>query len=113
MHFQRMQYQCAPCDLKYDYISRLDTFTEDSEYIMQSIGFKDYFHLEEMKSRKTNQSLDDYMLYYEKVSPDLLVKLYKIIKEDLFLFDYKLPKFFKKKIKGKITPDDIDKLLLN
>ena len=91
----------------------METFTEDSEYIMQMVGFKNYFYVNEMKSRKNEQSVDDYMLFYTKVSPDLLVKLYTIIKRDLFLFEYKLPTFFIEKIRHEIIPpNDIDKILL-
>ena len=37
-HWQSFGSLCFPCDVKYDYIMKLDTINEDSDFLFQTLG---------------------------------------------------------------------------
>ena len=104
VHFLPVFDGCLPCKIKYDYILKLETFTEDISYVLEKIGALKMSTTLKLNSTNRNNSTsmdssrDFYMQYYKNIPPKLLNSVYKYVKNDLLLFHYKIPDSFKRAI---------------
>ena len=98
--------------IHYDYIVKLETFSEDVHHIFSQIGKeKMTTEVQEnmkkpskdiVKNSRQLRKMHEEKLYYEyfnDVPAALLVKLVDFMRDDLTLFGYDLPHFMVQKIK--------------
>ena len=124
-HIRPMSQHCSPCLLQYNFIIKLETMQEDLRYIFNLIGAnslsnnlhihatenetipiqttsaKNILKLDEKENIESSLTLnkeDEIYKYFSNVSSDLLFNVVEFIKDDLTLFDYKLPQFITDKL---------------
>ena len=136
-----MSQHCSPCLLQYNYIIKLETIQEDLGFILNLIGANSltsnlHIHITENKtipiqttsannisklnekenieSNSTLNKIDEIYKYFSNVSNDLLSNVVEFIRDDLMLFDYKLPQFITDKVrKYKKQKTYKNKILIN
>lgn len=91
IHFHSYERACFPCDFPYEYIVRLETFSEDYQFILRKRGLwksmKDV--AKQAGSKKENESVGlDYKMQLRKLSKNQLQKLYEMKKVELDMFGY-------------------------
>ncbi|XP_071537258.1 carbohydrate sulfotransferase 11-like [Panulirus ornatus] len=94
-HWNRYSDICSPCSLHYDYIVKIETYSEDLSYIVKKFGIK-RVNAEYKRHATTNNQSVDYSDYYKNVKPSLLREIYKFYKIDFDMFAYDIPDFLKR-----------------
>ncbi|XP_063598342.1 carbohydrate sulfotransferase 10-like [Penaeus indicus] len=92
-HWGKYTELCAPCGVKYDYIIKLETMSEDLEYVFQKLGIPSNPHLRKNKSTR-RKDFSKYFRYYRWISKELKREVFETFKDDLAMFEYTLPKNF-------------------
>ncbi|XP_069997078.1 carbohydrate sulfotransferase 10 [Penaeus vannamei] len=92
-HWGKYVELCAPCGLKYDYVVKLETMSEDLEYIFQKLGIPSNPNLRKNKSTR-RKDFSKYFRYYRWISKELKREVFETFKDDLEMFEYTLPKNF-------------------
>ncbi|CAL4165066.1 unnamed protein product, partial [Meganyctiphanes norvegica] len=93
-HWNVFSHECSPCSLHYDYIAKVETFSEDLEYIFKHIGIPSDPNIQKNKIKKKNDNPYAYISYYTKIPLDLRKSLYMIYRKDMDMFGYNLPDWF-------------------
>lgn len=101
-HWERYDRLCLPCLIYYDFIGKMETMTDDSEYLLRLIDVKTKVSLPNLKSnyRVPTKALSNF--YFQSLSIDLQERLMKMYDADFEMFGYKKPKITydkKKKLK--------------
>ncbi|XP_022102794.1 carbohydrate sulfotransferase 11-like isoform X1 [Acanthaster planci] len=94
-HWMQMSKICSPCDVSYDFIGKLETFSDDADYIMNVLNLTDVivnFPGRE-NSHPTNSSIDVAKSYFEQVSKRKRRALWNIYKLDFQMLGYEKPDF--------------------
>ena len=89
-HWENFWSLCYPCDIDYDYILKLDTIEEDSDYLFNRLNI-DTIHYP--KGYGAVASSDVWKEYEQQMPTSLLRAAYKYLKDDYDLFDYEPPSF--------------------
>lgn len=81
---------CLPCDIKYDYVLKFETFEEENKFLLLQIGLQDKLDFSEQRNSTfypltTKSVIKD---YYKEVPVTLLKKVYIIYEKDFKLFSY-------------------------
>lgn len=86
-HWQPFWYRCAPCNLKYDYVGKMETFSRDKDIIYDEIGIS---KLIKKKWINKSNSRDKIKEYYSQITKVDLLKLFQKYYYDFLLFDYEI-----------------------
>ena len=87
-HFENIESICHPCQVKYDYISKLETFASDFQYIvnerLEGIGSVDIH-----KKRKGGLVAPQILVtQFERITSKVLNKVYKKFQFGMNVFGY-------------------------
>ena len=83
------------CNLKYDLIGKMETFTQDSNYIMEKIGMKSPKIVADEKEHVSSGNSSEEMAkdLFAKLPNHLIEKLYDLYKLDFEMFDYEYKQY--------------------
>ena len=83
----------SPCDIRYDYILKIESISEEAEYFLRSQNFDTDVHYPASASKVTTSSNNEgsFQEYYSRLRPKQVKSLINYYQEDLSLFDYKIP----------------------
>ncbi|XP_068234208.1 carbohydrate sulfotransferase 10-like [Palaemon carinicauda] len=93
-HWSLYHQWCCPCHFDYDYITKVETLSEDLEYIFKKLGIPADPHTAFKRVMKNEDSSKLYLQYYRNISATLRGEIYKYLKPDMDLFGYELPENF-------------------
>ena len=84
-HYYRL---CRPCDIDYDFIGKMETMAEDSDYIIRHLYGRQCPPALPQKpgGHKTTDRVTS--TYYSNLSTHVIENLYEAYKRDFVLFDY-------------------------
>ena len=86
VHIQSFWNRCKYCYLDYEVIGKMETFTNDSNYIMSKTGMKTSIEQDHISSG--GSTLDLAKVYFAKLPNKLIEKLHKWYKIDFEMFNY-------------------------
>ena len=88
-HWNSMQDLCHPCSIKYDFIGKMDSLVQDSETVLQEIGWDDRVKFPVKAKDKYKKDLSALVKdYYAQIPKQLMDELYAIYKDDFDAFGY-------------------------
>lgn len=104
-HWLPMHTMCSPCAMHYEYFVRLETFSEDMQYLSHALSnpiLDLQVHMNEkrkttkgpqhgMQQTDHTQLSNSTLLIYRQVPSELLAKVLQIYRPDLDLFGYQVP----------------------
>ncbi|XP_068209440.1 carbohydrate sulfotransferase 11-like [Palaemon carinicauda] len=93
-HWKLYHDDCCPCYFDYDYITKIETLSEDLKYIFKKLGIPANPKISKNKRRRSVHQIYSYLSYYRRVPATLKREIYQYIKYDMDLFGYELPKNF-------------------
>ncbi|XP_042858504.1 carbohydrate sulfotransferase 11-like isoform X2 [Penaeus japonicus] len=94
MHWQTFSYLCSPCQLDYNYVTKLEQQTDELRHVFQVVGLPaDPARKANPIKMGVNKDASD-LAYYKKVPLKLRKQIYDIFKFDMVMFDYQLPRDF-------------------
>lgn len=81
---------CLPCDIKYNYILKFETFEEESEFLLLQLGLQDKLDFKRQKNSTFQIATTKSVIknYYKNIPVTLLKKIYNIYEKDFKLFLY-------------------------
>ncbi|KAI4487071.1 hypothetical protein M0802_012060 [Mischocyttarus mexicanus] len=96
VHWDRYYTHCALCNMKYNFILKLDHYTKDQiNYILSKFGIdkNDMYlpNLEESKGGPTNYKR--ICKYFQNLTQNTILKLYERYKIDFEMYNYELDKY--------------------
>ena len=90
-HVNRYWERCDLCHLNYEIIGKIETFTNDTEYVMSKIGMN---YNEHHEHKSVGDSTTDLALeLFAKLPKNLKRKLYELYKIDFEMFEYDVKPF--------------------
>uniref|UniRef100_A0A672F4H1 Carbohydrate sulfotransferase n=1 Tax=Salarias fasciatus TaxID=181472 RepID=A0A672F4H1_SALFA len=88
-HWLQMYRLCHPCQVKYDFIGRLETIGTDAEQVLKLMKVD---HLVQLPSAYTNFTEASWVRdWYEPIPTEVRRELYKLYEPDFKLFGYPKP----------------------
>ncbi|XP_068220133.1 carbohydrate sulfotransferase 10-like [Palaemon carinicauda] len=93
-HWKPYHDTCCPCHFDYDYITKVETLSEDLEYVFKKLGIPADPDTSMNQKRKSVDEIYSDFAYYRKVPTTLKRRIYQYLKYDMDLFGYELPKNF-------------------
>jgi hypothetical protein len=89
IHWRPFNSLCSFCNVRYNVISKMETFGEDKRHILEMLGEGEEEE-EEVKLGNVAETptADLSRKYFRKLSPELRLKLSELYKYDLQMFDY-------------------------
>ena len=91
VHVEPFWKRCDVCNLNYDIIGKMETFTKDSNYILENTGMNaSKINVEEkvhVSSGDPTEKLAKDL--FSKLPKELIEQLYELYKIDFEMFDYK------------------------
>lgn len=97
-HFAASYQLCNPCSIQYDYICKYETLNTDASYIFNQLNIA-------INSQKKTFSSDSKVILaenlYKVIPARLLRKTWNVIQLDYHMFGYKLPVWYKEKMREK------------
>ena len=95
---------CGLCNVRYDFIGKVETWTSDIENLSEMTEFKD-FDLSSTNKEKFNQNTkkskeDISQVYFKQLNQEIIIKLYNIYKSDFFIGGYKYPQSYIDSVKN-------------
>ncbi|XP_071951227.1 carbohydrate sulfotransferase 11-like [Antedon mediterranea] len=93
-HWQDMKSICSPCKINYDYIAKLETIKDDSEFILRNFNVSDEITFPEAHNSNPTDSKNQYYRYYDQLTLGVIKKLWNVYKLDFELFGYPKPDLF-------------------
>ena len=87
---------CRPCDIKYDYILKFETFEDERLFLLLETGLLDQLNFNEFKISSPRRATTKILIenYYKDVPISLLKKIYNVYKIDFKLFSYSPEDYF-------------------
>lgn len=82
---------CVPCRQDYQYILHLETIAQESEVLLQDVGYPQEFRLPAKHRTKEHANVTDSddLAYFKNVPKDLMERILKIYEFDFDVFGYK------------------------
>ncbi len=87
-HWKPYEYLCYPCEIKYDFIGKLETMSEDAKVVLDKMNAFEAFSEFPAPYHGAQTSRNDALRYYANISQDVLRRLRDIYYNDFLLFDY-------------------------
>ena len=89
---------CNMCHIRYDFIGKVETWQSDVELLIESGNFSE-FEKTALCNQKLNQNQqktteDTSKLYFKQLSPELVIKLYNLYKNDFIIGGYDYPQSY-------------------
>lgn len=101
MHWQPIHQICNPCLVTYDYITKLETINQDSEYLLEKLDARSVGSFPVSNDRGKDKSgppvsnqvayqkyLEKILQPYKTIEKSTLRKIYQIYKYDFLMFGY-------------------------
>ncbi|XP_063969372.1 carbohydrate sulfotransferase 11-like [Lytechinus pictus] len=90
-HHWRPSYQMIfPCNIRYDYIGKLERGKEDSENILRLLKIDHLVRLRDSTKNKSHTEKTLFNKYYKNIKQDYITKLYEMYAPDFKLFGYSM-----------------------
>ncbi|XP_069983884.1 carbohydrate sulfotransferase 9-like [Penaeus vannamei] len=96
-HWSQYHKDCCPCLLRYSFVTRVETLTEDLAHVFGVLGIPSDPSVSLNRIRKSYDDPYKELRYYRKVPLAIRKELYEYIKTDLEMFNYHLPPGFLEK----------------
>ncbi|XP_042224157.1 carbohydrate sulfotransferase 11-like [Homarus americanus] len=93
-HWADYNSQCCPCYFDYAYVTKVETLTEDLQYVFRVLGLPSDPSVSMNQLRRNLDKPYSDFWYYRKVPVYLKRQIYEIFKLDLEMFGYQLPQNF-------------------
>ncbi|CAH1802144.1 unnamed protein product [Owenia fusiformis] len=91
-HWRSVQQLCHPCHVKYQYVLKYETLLEDSNYILEKIGWRDKVHFGQTKTGVSKvKSRSKLTEGYHSIMLKDFHKLYLKYGNDFKMFGYQAP----------------------
>ena len=84
LHFAPYKNLLNACSLKFDFIGRVETFSEDAPVIINLLFDKEIQLPQENKSKGNKSTME----YYSTVSDGVIEKIHELYKEDFTMYSY-------------------------
>lgn len=93
-HWQIIHSLCKPCQIKYNYIGKMETLVDDAEQVLREIGADKKVKFPANAKDKYKKDVRTMMReYYAPLGRDILMRLYKIYEVDFLGFGYVFPDY--------------------
>ncbi|XP_066942519.1 carbohydrate sulfotransferase 8-like [Macrobrachium rosenbergii] len=92
-HWKPIDWLCSPCLLHYNFVVKLETMTEDLNYVFRKLDIPSEPSIKKNKERSVESPWTD-IGRYRDVPLELKKEILRLYWNDLLLFDYKLPPGF-------------------
>jgi len=93
-HWRSMNLICKVCSIKYDFIGKMETLVQDSNYVLEKLGVNKTIRFAKSNEYKV-KTKDITKQFYSKVSNKNILKIFEVYKEDFIAFDYDVPAYIK------------------
>lgn len=96
-HWNQYHRHCSLCSIQYDYVLKLDNYTQNEiDYIFSRMGLKyNDYHLSVLEQTKQGAtSFNETCDYFKNLSHEAVVSLYEKYRIDFDMFDYEFDKYF-------------------
>ncbi|KAF2364680.1 Sulfotransferase [Trinorchestia longiramus] len=87
-HWRPIHLMCPPCASKYDVIAKMETFNEDTQYVIHQLGLEDRLSVEWIHASGSSSSADIAKTYYSQLTREQVLALYEKYRLDFELFAY-------------------------
>ena len=88
-HWTSIQDLCHMCSMRYDFIGKMDSLVQDSETVLQEIGWNERVEFPVKAKDKYTKDLSDIVKqYYSQIPKNLMKDLQAIYKDDFEAFGY-------------------------
>lgn len=96
-HWEKIAELCYPCQISYDFIGKLESFSKDARYILTKNSLSEKVKIpSRSESRYGNYETNSLLAQYYSLLPrDMLKKLYSTYISDFTLFKYSVPDVIK------------------
>ena len=91
MHWDTMENLCEPCKIKYDFIVKMETFNQDSHYILSKIFNSNISLTTHGTQTGTGDSL--VVQWLSELPKELRMKVIHFYDHDAQLFDYEMKNY--------------------
>ncbi|XP_043945065.1 carbohydrate sulfotransferase 12 [Protopterus annectens] len=88
-HWRQVYRLCHPCQINYDFIGKLETLTEDAEYLLQLLNLENKVQFPPSYRNRTASSWEED--WFAKIPIEWRRKLYRLYEPDFLLFGYPKP----------------------
>ena len=87
-HWRHYNSLCHPCDIEYDFIGKMETINEDSEFIMRNL-YNKTCPLTVMERPGGHQTTDAVTSsHYSNITQEVIQGIYNLYEKDFHLFGY-------------------------
>jgi len=93
-HWMPIWMLCSPCIIRYDAVSKMETFSEDTQFILQQAGLEDKLSVEWMHRTGTGGSSDTIVDYFSLLTQSEMAALFRKYQLDFELYGYDPEPFF-------------------
>jgi len=93
-HWTPIWMLCTPCIIRYDAISKMETFSEDTQYVLQQAGLEDVLSVEWKHRTGTGGDSDTIVDYYSQLTQSEVAALFKKYQLDFELYGYDPEPYF-------------------
>jgi len=93
-HWMPISMLCSSCVVRYNVIAKMETFAEDTQFILEEAGLNDVLRVEWKHSTGTEGSDDIITDYYSQLSLEEMAELYATYQLDFQLYDYDPEPYF-------------------
>ncbi|XP_064171693.1 carbohydrate sulfotransferase 12-like [Anguilla rostrata] len=88
-HWKQVYRLCHPCQIKYDFIGKLETVDEDAEHLLRILQVDNIIHFPPSYNNRTTSSWQQY--WFSSIPYESTRKLYKLYEPDYKFFGYPKP----------------------
>jgi len=93
-HWMPIWMLCSPCIIRYDVISKMETFSEDTQFILQQAGLEEKLEVEWKHRTGTGGDSDTIVDYYSQLTQSEIAELFKKYQMDFELYGYDPEPYF-------------------
>ncbi|XP_042205527.1 carbohydrate sulfotransferase 11-like [Homarus americanus] len=95
-HWRPIFLLCTPCHIKYDVIAKMETLSQDADFILYHRGLADEVHIEwTHKTDQTKRTSDVAKTYFSQLTSSEVKQLYYKFILDFLLFEYEFEPYMK------------------
>nr|XP_045581802.1 carbohydrate sulfotransferase 11-like [Procambarus clarkii] len=87
-HWKPIYSLCSPCVVKYNVIAKMETFSEDTQYVINQLGLEDRLHVEWIHRTADTRTSDIAITYFSQLTLNQIDQLYAKYRLDFELFGY-------------------------
>ncbi|XP_047487610.1 carbohydrate sulfotransferase 11-like [Penaeus chinensis] len=87
-HWRPIYALCSPCVIKYNVIAKMETFSEDTQFIINQLGLEDRLHVEWIHKTSDTRTSDIATAYFSQLTLAQIDQLFEKYRLDFELFGY-------------------------